>query len=1169
MAGFSPHRVLGFRSSVLSSQRKGMTLVEVLVAIALGALFIVAAVSLIAPALRVNTQTNTAQTIGSLSKELSDNIRAWAGGNWQNVFALSTSSANSYYLNTSSSPFTAVQGKEGITIGSSTYARYFYVDDAYRDTSGNVTSTSGGTNVYDPSTKRITVVSGLSGPPVLVQTNKNFVNSASVVGIAVSSTAAGNALIVAVHIDSNSKPVTSVTDSTGKSFAEAIAYPTSDGFDEEIWYSTSTSAGVTNVSTTIAANVNKTVWVYEVSGLNAAAMLDTTGTISAGSASSTAYGPTLTTASASEFLVAAEGFANNITGIAPGSAWTDDGPQNGDSAAHLITSQTGAYSAAWKGDVSGGYDGAGATFKGGSSVKSAGSQTTSFYVTRSTNNAYDQTDWSGGNGQNGPLTTTNSLFSAATNTVYTTPGSISVSPSAPSGCTVSTTSTTGGLRSWSTTTQLPVSLASLPAVVNNGYIYTVGGAQSSAITSTVNFAPVNSTGSIGNWTSTTALPIAFWAHSAVVYNGYIYALAGAYDTASDVTSTVFYALLNATGSISNWSSTTPLLSALSNSSAVINNGYIYTVGGGHSGAIATVYYAKPNGDGSISNWSSTTALPKGTLNGSTVVNNGYIYETGGEYFSAMTSTVNYAKPNGDGSISNWSSTTALPSVLENHFGVANNGYIYTLGGEDSVAATSTVYFAPINSDGSIGNWTTFQPLPETLYKEAATVYNGHIYAAGGWGKSGLNKTVYQTTFCSPDPLNTWKTTTQLPQKLQYHANVGYNGYLYTMGGWDSGSHATTTVNYAFLNATGSISNWSSTAALPGAIVSESGAAYNGYIYVTGGCDSTCTDTTTVTYALLNGDGSISNWSSTTALPSPIENLSTVAYNGYLYTTGGYHSGPLSTVYFAPINSTGSLGNWSSTKALPGTVDLHFAAVNNGYIYTAGGETWGTPTSSVFYAQLNATGSISNWSLATPLPSPLSQVQGMAINGAIYSVGGAPGTSTVFYAPILPGGVLGNWRTTSKLTGAMYTHAAAAYNGYIYTTGGNLGGSLTQTVEYTSIDTGVGPQAVATGTLDTTVYDTGVAGGAQLNSVLWQGTQPAGTTVQFQFATSNASSGPWSFIGDDGTGNVWYVTGPNTSLKLNYSLFNNYRYFKIRTYLSSNASGTQSPTVNDVVVNWSP
>lgn len=107
-----------------------------------------------------------------------------------------------------------------------------------------------------------------------------------------------------------------------------------------------------------------------------------------------------------------------------------------------------------------------------------------------------------------------------------------------------------------------------------------------------------------------------------------------------------------------------------------------------------------------------------------------------------------------------------------------------------------------------------------------------------------------------------------------------------------------------------------------------------------------------------------------------------------------------------------------------------------------------------------------------------------------------------------------------------------------------------------------------GTLESITYDTGDVQGAQLDSVAWKGTQPSGTTVEFQFAVSNSSSGPWNFTGPDGTSNTYYVpAGPGVTLPLTYSLYANYRYFRYMVTLVS--TPTSSPVVNNVIVDWSP
>jgi hypothetical protein len=118
--------------------------------------------------------------------------------------------------------------------------------------------------------------------------------------------------------------------------------------------------------------------------------------------------------------------------------------------------------------------------------------------------------------------------------------------------------------------------------------------------------------------------------------------------------------------------------------------------------------------------------------------------------------------------------------------------------------------------------------------------------------------------------------------------------------------------------------------------------------------------------------------------------------------------------------------------------------------------------------------------------------------------------------------------------------------------------------------------VATGTLDSATFDTGVASGTELNSVIWQGTLPLGTHVGFQFATSSASSGPWNFEGPTGDSTQYFgynntqagVAIPLVS-NVGYSLFNGGRYFRYRIILSSGNAQNATPTVTQVVVNWSP
>ena len=109
----------------------------------------------------------------------------------------------------------------------------------------------------------------------------------------------------------------------------------------------------------------------------------------------------------------------------------------------------------------------------------------------------------------------------------------------------------------------------------------------------------------------------------------------------------------------------------------------------------------------------------------------------------------------------------------------------------------------------------------------------------------------------------------------------------------------------------------------------------------------------------------------------------------------------------------------------------------------------------------------------------------------------------------------------------------------------------------------------TGTLDSETFDTGVSSGAQLNSVTWQGTAPASTTVGFQFAVSASSTGPWTYAGLDGTSGTMYTGLAGAPIPLsNYPSLKG-RYFRYHIILITNGSGTVTPSVQGVSVNWSP
>ena len=275
------------------------------------------------------------------------------------------------------------------------------------------------------------------------------------------------------------------------------------------------------------------------------------------------------------------------------------------------------------------------------------------------------------------------------------------------------------------TTSLPVATDKATSVVYNGYVYEIGG-YTGAVTTTVDYAPINSNGTIGTWTATTSLLTATYVATSVVYNGYVYEIGGD-NSAGTTLATVDYAPILSSGGLGSWSATTSLLTATYDATSVVYNGYVYEIGGcAPSCSITTVDYAPINSNGTLGSWTATTSLPTATSNSSSIVYNGYVYEIGGN-----TTSVDYAPINSNGTLGSWTAATSLSTSLALATAVIYNGYIYEIGGYNGSAYVTTVDYAPINSNGTLGSWTSTTSLPQGLGLATSVVYNGYVYEIGG------------------------------------------------------------------------------------------------------------------------------------------------------------------------------------------------------------------------------------------------------------------------------------------------------------------------------------------------------------------------------------------------------------------------------------------------------
>lgn len=120
-------------------------------------------------------------------------------------------------------------------------------------------------------------------------------------------------------------------------------------------------------------------------------------------------------------------------------------------------------------------------------------------------------------------------------------------------------------------------------------------------------------------------------------------------------------------------------------------------------------------------------------------------------------------------------------------------------------------------------------------------------------------------------------------------------------------------------------------------------------------------------------------------------------------------------------------------------------------------------------------------------------------------------------------------------------------------------------EFTIISTeALNCQYASSGTLESSTFDTG-SDKATYNWIKWTGTQPENTQIRFQLASSNNSSGPWNFVGPDGTGNTFYNNGALEYINYNYHA--NQRYLRYRLSLDT-SSELQVPVLEDLTISYS-
>lgn len=278
---------------------------------------------------------------------------------------------------------------------------------------------------------------------------------------------------------------------------------------------------------------------------------------------------------------------------------------------------------------------------------------------------------------------------------------------------------------------------------------------------------------------------------------------------------------------------------------------------------------------------SNNPLPQPLWDHGSAIYNGFLYTSGGHSGCdgnygdcGFTKKVYYAPIYPDGSVGSFNVTTSLPIALRGHSMLAYNGYIYIIGGivqpqfseppfpdpeTFETILNEKVYYAKINSDGTLSSWNETAPLPPSgedvpadkagLFALSATVHKDYIYVSGGWSdvlKRNVNILFTGRIDKASGAIINWvhNATSDLPDYLSKHvlvaAAVNGSDYLYIIGG-NSGTIGSQSfhkeIHYSKIATDGIPGKWTlASKTLPVPLIDHAAVVAGRYLFVLGGRD---------------------------------------------------------------------------------------------------------------------------------------------------------------------------------------------------------------------------------------------------------------------------------------------------------------------------------------------
>jgi len=591
---------------------------------------------------------------------------------------------------------------------------------------------------------------------------------------------------------------------------------------------------------------------------------------------------------------------------------------------------------------------------------------------------------------------------------------------------------------FSATTGLPLGRDRHRLLSNNGFLYVVGGFDSTGSAARdILYAPINPSGSVGSWNTAGTLPAVRDQGGSFIWSGRLYCISGS-GTGTYLTDIIF-APIAADGTLGAFATatTSPLGQGMGQANAHVWNDTLYVMGGTRGGAaVDFVYFAPLNADGTIGSFSSSNG-PLGGGSGEVPRYAGHTKYLYAINVADVRGNTKSATIQPDGSVGPWQAGPAITGISWWDANPLVYGGTLWMG-----VAGNQLVGAALMPSGSMEAWATFGSAASAPYGRQLAGWNGRLYLAGG---SDIPKSIdvsrapLTQVAATTAPITTWSSTGTLPSA---RSGLGLlssgRGTLIAAGGY--GASPTAEVKVASISAAGTPGAFGGTATLGTARYWHASAVANGFLYVLGGFDGSFL--TSVEYAPISATGTVGTFQTTQALPAARKLFGAVAVRNFLYVLGGELGTGLATdeVWRAAINANGTLGTWTTTTAFTGVRQGHAAVAYRNAIFVLGGYDGSNPRADVQVGVPAADGSIASWTPTSSFTTARAGLQAVGSNGFLLIMGGTGALTDVQVAPVMADATLGSWAALAAMPQERSDFGAASDGARIFLAGGLDGAS---------------------------------------------------------------------------------------------------------------------------------